>query len=908
MNNLFYNGSQWLRADFHLHTNADKEFEYEPASNESDSSGNFVKTFVGKLDIEGVQIGAITNHNKFDLDEFKRIKKEGRKANMLFLAGVELSVNDGANGIHCLVIFNKEWYSNREGEDYINLFLTEVFGDTANREHENTRCKKNLIDLLRLLKEHKEKGRDSFVIMAHVEDRCGFFKEFEGGRIESLIKEKSFQEFVLGFQKVRTFDKVAVWKQWFRNASVAMPAFIEGSDCKSIVGAGVPHQQTIAGKKTDKISYLKIGHPSFDAVKFALINHKFRVFADACPDESHAFIKDIKFTGGKLSDEILNLNPNLNCLIGLPGSGKSSVVETIRYILGHDLPVKKNEKNHNQGYKEGLVEHFMGSGGTGIISFKSKEGAEYTIERTLNDDCIIKNSEGDVLNIDIQEIISFLYFGQKDLTYQNKDNFNNKFLHRFLEKEVRPFEKSISKQNGIVVNLLKELGEIETVKEQKFELEQKLNAANEKLRLYKEHEIDKKMEKQKKFEDDISFLEDAIKENDESLIEIYNITYEKLESLNELEVPESSDNKLEIDKAAKEIDIIKSTLNNVLEKINALLPPDENESDDKEKKGVPILNDVLEEIQSKETEFKKEFERIRREIQVENLDVDAYPKITRKIEKLEKEIQELTEEIQQEEKLRKELDKALKQLRKLWKKEKEFYVDAIKKINAKGLSVSVVLNESGNKKSLTDKLKGYCSGSNIRSAKFIAIANQFDDTIKIWKDLDKEESSIKAMLSDTHFSAFKLALNRNKSDLLTFKIPYSFELMYQGKPIEKHSDGQRASALILFTLGIGKQDLLIIDQPEDDLNSGDIYKEIVQTLLQSKHSAQFIFATHDANITVLGDCEQMFCCDYYDHEMSYKAGSIDDHESQKNVISVMEGGEEAFSERNKIYSTWKQIT
>jgi len=74
----------------------------------------------------------------------------------------------------------------------------------------------------------------------------------------------------------------------------------------------------------------------------------------------------------------------------------------------------------------------MGSGGTGIISFQSKEGAKYTIERTLNDDCIIKNSEGDVLNIDIQEIIRFLYFGQKDLTYQNKDNFNNKFLHRFL--------------------------------------------------------------------------------------------------------------------------------------------------------------------------------------------------------------------------------------------------------------------------------------------------------------------------------------------------------------------------------------------------------------------------------------------------------------------------------------------
>lgn len=912
MNNIFSNGSQWLRADFHLHTNADKEFKYKPPVGESNSPGNFIKTYVAKLDIEGVQVAAITNHNKFDREEFKRFRKEGKKDGILFLAGVELSVNDGANGIHCLVIFNEEWYSNSGGTDFINLFLIEVFGDIANRENENARCKKNLLEILKLLKEHKEKGRDSFIIMAHVEDRCGFFEELKGGRIKSLIKEKTFQEFVLGFQKVRTFDKISIWKQWFNEASVTMPVFLEGSDCKNMKGVGVPHQQTIDGKKADKITFLKIGHPSFDAVKFSLINHKVRVTADAPPKTTHAFIKNVSFTGGKLSDEILNFNTNLNCLIGLPGSGKSSVVETIRYVLGYELPVKKKEKNHNQGYKEGLVGHFMESGGTGVITIQSKEGVEYTVERTFNDECIIKNNSDEELNMDIQEIMSFLYFGQKDLTYQNKDNFNYKFLHRFLEKDVRPFEQAIKDQKELVKNLLKQLGEIESVKEKKLELEQELSATNEKLRLYKEHKIDKKMERQKKFEDDISFLENAIYENKDSLIEIYNLVHEKLEVLDELEASKSIDNKKQITKAIEEIDVIKNELKSIQEVIDTLLPPDEDieeEVDEKEKKGVIILNDILEKVKSKEAKFKKEFEKIRREIKVDNLNVDAYPKITRKKTQLEKEIEDLSEVILQEEKLRKDLNEALMKLRLNWKTEKDFYIDAVKKINEKGLSVSIILNEEGNKKLLAEKLKSTCAGSNIRSTKFIAIANEFDDVIDIWNDIESEDSKIKKMLpANNHFPAFKMSFNNSKGDLLTYKIPYSLELLYQGQPIEKHSDGQRASALILFTLGIGKQDLLIIDQPEDDLNSGDIYNEIVTTLLQSKNTAQFIFATHNPNITVLGDCEQMFCCKYYDNEMNFEAGSIDNYGSQKNVISVMEGGEEAFNERNKIYSTWKQIT
>ncbi|EGU6979672.1 hypothetical protein GOZ66_25055, partial [Vibrio parahaemolyticus] len=117
--NAFVNGNAWVRADFHLHTNADKEFKYDGEDN------SFVTDYINKLHSEGIKLGVITNHNKFVLDEFKALKRKAKKSNIGLLPGVELSVNDGANGIHVLVVFSEEWIS--EGQDYINNFLNVTF-------------------------------------------------------------------------------------------------------------------------------------------------------------------------------------------------------------------------------------------------------------------------------------------------------------------------------------------------------------------------------------------------------------------------------------------------------------------------------------------------------------------------------------------------------------------------------------------------------------------------------------------------------------------------------------------------------------------------------------------------------------------------------------------------------------
>src|ERR1043165_1864324 len=98
--NFFANGNRWVRADFHLHTRQDKEFDYKGEANA------FVGGYVERLENEGIQLGVVTNHNKFDFEEFKALRKAAKKRGILLLPGVELSVSDGANGIHVLIAFD----------------------------------------------------------------------------------------------------------------------------------------------------------------------------------------------------------------------------------------------------------------------------------------------------------------------------------------------------------------------------------------------------------------------------------------------------------------------------------------------------------------------------------------------------------------------------------------------------------------------------------------------------------------------------------------------------------------------------------------------------------------------------------------------------------------------------------
>lgn len=100
---LFQNGSVWLRADFHLHTKADKEFLHYAGDDAS-----FVQEYINKLVEQDIRIGVITNHNKFDKGEFVALKKKTKEQEVGLFPGVEFSLKEG---IHALLVFDNEWRS-----------------------------------------------------------------------------------------------------------------------------------------------------------------------------------------------------------------------------------------------------------------------------------------------------------------------------------------------------------------------------------------------------------------------------------------------------------------------------------------------------------------------------------------------------------------------------------------------------------------------------------------------------------------------------------------------------------------------------------------------------------------------------------------------------------------------------
>lgn len=138
---MFENGLQYVRSDFHLHTNKDKEFTYTGEPN------SFVNDYVSALKEANTSVGVITNHNKFDINEYKAIRKAAKKQDIFILPGVELTVKEGANGIHTLIVFNPdEWLEG--GNNHIQTFLTAAFATVHNPENRNTKSVYDLIILV----------------------------------------------------------------------------------------------------------------------------------------------------------------------------------------------------------------------------------------------------------------------------------------------------------------------------------------------------------------------------------------------------------------------------------------------------------------------------------------------------------------------------------------------------------------------------------------------------------------------------------------------------------------------------------------------------------------------------------------------------------------------------------------
>ena len=118
--------------------------------------------------------------------------------------------------------------------------------------------------------------------------------------------------------------------------------------------------------------------------------------------------------------------------------------------------------------------------------------------------------------------------------------------------------------------------------------------------------------------------------------------------------------------------------------------------------------------------------------------------------------------------------------------------------------------------------------------------------------------------------------------------------------VSKLSAGER-STVILPLVTHGTPNPLVIDQPEDDLDNAYIHDNFVHWLLRTtKGKRQYIFATHNANIPVLGDAENIVIMNATrEHGCILKNGCTDNVSS--HIMDILEGGKKAFTDRYSKY-------
>ncbi|ECK9667056.1 hypothetical protein FGD94_15670, partial [Listeria monocytogenes] len=327
-----------------------------------------------------------------------------------------------------------------------------------------------------------------FILMAHIEQRSGFLKECDGGLIESLAQKTYFKNSVLGFQKGRTRDKIKQLEQWM---GYKLP-YIEGSDCKSIDEIG----------KGDKKCYVKIGDSNFDSVALAFKDFKNRISLEKSTS-SHGFIRSVEFLGGKLDGKKIYLSPELNCLIGIRGSGKSSIIEAIRYAL--DIP----PSNSDNDYKREVVKNLLGSGGQVILELQDNYGNLYRIKRILGEDPHVTDMDDKGVGAKIGSILSApLYFGQKDLSAMD-NGFELTLLDKIVGEVSGNFETQISNIEERISSKMKGFINLENKINNGGELEKDLSDIKHKIKIFEEKGLSDKLSKQVNFQQDKATIDNV---------------------------------------------------------------------------------------------------------------------------------------------------------------------------------------------------------------------------------------------------------------------------------------------------------------------------------------------------------------------------------------------------------------
>ena len=556
----------------------------------------------------------------------------------------------------------------------------------------------------------------------------------------------------------------------------------------------------------------------------------------------------------------------------------------IRYILNLDPQTDSD-------YKNSLVKSILGSGGKATITAVDKHGKEYTISRISGEKTTVVDEDGKDISISPTVLFDGVqYYGQKDLS--NSADHENDLLDKLGSGRIG---KSLN-IDGSVKKLCEATSQLLNANKLPEQITEELTRKSEiehKQEIFNEKGVAEKLKKQTSYNSDQTKLESAkarITKVRSSIMDAYKSNSEVSSVLRD----HKSDYNVTIISRAQEI------LSSIDEQLNVI-----GGAIEKIQTYEKDFDSVIQGLQDEISKLSDEFAAIKRDIKDDTLDADTYVQLSDELVKTEETLKSLTEKSNSREEIKSAFKEAARQRNDLLQEQFCEYEQETNRINDSQNKIRIGITFKGDREAFKAKMKSDFKGTGISELKCQRLSENFSDYVDLIEDWILSDGDIlRKYLTASEYSKLCDKLKNGYPDMMGYQVQNKVEIYYHDKLLKQHSVGQRASALILFILTQENNDIIMIDQPEDDLDNKVIYDEIIRAILKKKPDIQFIFATHNANIPVLGDAERVLVVNYNDTSIYVLSGNMDLSDTHKQIVDIMEGGEDAFEKRQLIYESW----
>lgn len=867
-------GARYLRADLHIHT------FIAPGEPQPDVMPG-VDSMLDKARERGVAIVGITDHNS--AANVRAAVKAS--AGLLVLPGVEITTGDG----DVLALFSPEALDALE-ELVRNLDLLPLPGGAQ-------RSSKGIVQLVREID-----AAGGVAIAAHVDTTDGLLRRATNATKRDLLVQPG----LVGLEFTR-FDLLSAfsgadpdevgrqcWAQREKALGRRAPlARIMSSDAHTPdeVGREEPHR-SLTRIRIDDLNYL--------AVQIALRHHPtVRCQLEEPLPPSYPHVLSAKFAGGFLDGVELEFTPNLNCLIGSRGSGKTTALRALQLALGSASQGNEDDHPNMPDRTE--------------VKFVDALGSERVVVRDRHGDPHELGAAGVRITLRFHDLEQNV--GREFLDETADDpRETRKFLDAFgdfSETEGREalLLTSLASNAEVVRRTGRAAGELGKLRKEKAELLGGLKAAAaNKLELVAKYAQVLTRERQ---------LRDAMRASLESLGQHTLPTLNHLDDL-------ARDYDVDFDeRPIKDVLQGDEGLATVWEQARTELAEVERRVRVEVTAAVAKVTPAIDRWTAAHEEWERHIEERRDALRKEGLklQLSELERLRRRLEEVDRDIRTFTEWDAEQKRAVAARNAMLGELRR--ERHRRFEergrlgneLSAALTAQAPSLHVSITWRREAMRRPWGDWLGRMFNFKSPRSerlaeavtpAQLARIGWQRDTKAlaainlngELFFDGDAEAAMTKLFAYEVLFELETMRLD----DLPEIRARQQGEPLGPGLPLRERSLGQIRAVILGFTLASRDDAPLILDQPEDHLDALFLAETVVRYLHSAKERRQVIVATHNANLTVLGDAELVIPLDPTGtHSRPIDQGSVDNPRTQEWVVRLLEGGRDAYRGRGERY-------